>query len=242
MPPKYPTTPSCKVKSIVSDVAGNLSSIVADDINIDWTPPTALASISDGVAVDINTVVTSDSLSANWAVASDPHSAIGDYQYSIGTSPGATNTLTWTSSIGTNNVTAKLLSLTVGQVYYFNVKVQNGAGLENTMISSNGQTVVAISSSTVIGINELEESNLIKVYPNPFTQNFDISIDFMNDSDVELAIIDALGKEIVTYQSKESRGTYKKTIDVNSLGLSSATYFVKVKLNKKVLYKKIIKS
>ncbi len=207
-----PTSPACKVKSIVSDVAGNLSSIVADDINIDWTAPTSLTSINDGLATDINTVVTSDSLSANWPVANDPNSAVSDYFYSIGTSIGATNTLTWTSSLGTNNVTAKLLNLTIGQVYYFNVKTVNGAGIETSIISSNGQTVVAAPNQTVNAIH------------------------------VELTVLDALGKEIITYQSKESRGEFKKTIDVNSLGLSNGNYFIRVNLNKKQLYKKVIKS
>lgn len=237
-----PTTPACKVKSIVSDVAGNLSSIYYDDVNIDWTAPTSLTSINDGLAVDINTVVTSDSLSANWPVANDPNSAVSDYFYSIGTSVGATNTLTWTSSLGTNNVTAKLLSLTVGQVYYFNVKAVNGAGIETSIISSNGQTVVAAPTQTVNSIKENEESKLVKVYPNPFTQNFDVSIDLTTDSDLEMTVLDALGKEIITYQSKESRGTYKKTIDVNSLGLSNGTYFLRVNINKKQLFKKVVKS
>ena len=232
-----PTTPACKVKSIVNDVAGNLSSIVYDDINIDWTPPTTITSVADGLAVDINTVITSDSLSANWPASTDPHSGV-DYLFSIGTTVGGTNTLGWTSSFGSNTITAKALSLTTGQVYYFNVKAINGAGLTTAIFSSNGQTVVASPN----GINELQESNLIKIYPNPFSQNFDVLIDLKRDSDVELAIIDALGKEIMTYQTKESSGQYKRNIDVNSLHLSSGTYFIKVKINKEILYKKVIKN
>ena len=42
-----PTTNACKVKSIVNDVAGNLSSIYYDDVNIDWTPPSNITSIND---------------------------------------------------------------------------------------------------------------------------------------------------------------------------------------------------
>lgn len=142
-----PTQNSCKVKSIVNDVAGNLSSIYYHDVNIDWTNPSNVATIKDGKAADINVVSTSDSLSANWSSSNDPNSAIASYWYSIGTSPGAVNTLTWTSNWGDTTVTAKNLALVNGTTYYFNVKSENGAGLFSNVISTNGQTVT-ISSPT----------------------------------------------------------------------------------------------
>lgn len=142
-----PTLNSCKVKSIVNDVAGNLSSIYYHDVNIDWTIPSNIAIIKDGKAADINVVSTSDSLSANWSSSNDPNSAIARYWYSIGTSPGAVNTLTWTSNWGDTTVTAKNLVLVNGTTYYFNVKSENGAGLFSNVISTNGQTVT-ISSPT----------------------------------------------------------------------------------------------
>ena len=232
-----PTTNACKVKSIVNDMAGNLSSIVYDDINIDWTPPTAVTTINDGKNADINTVVTSDSLSANWSSSKDPNSGISKYWYSIGTTPGAVNTRAWTSNLGDTLVTAKSLTLTPGQVYYFNVKSEDGAGMFSSVVSTNGQTVTVAT-----GVKDLQESNLISVYPNPFTHSFEVSVTLTTDSDVDLAIVDALGKEVMQFHTKESKGIFTKTIDVNSLGLSSGSYFIKVKLNSNVLYKKMIKN
>lgn len=131
------------VKSIVKDAADNWSTVYKDSVNVDWTSPTNILLINDGKSADINTVVTSDSLSANWTSSKDVNSAISKYWYSIGTTPGATNTLTWTATTnGTDTlVTAKSLTLTVGQVYYFNVKSEDGAGLISSVISTNGQTV-----------------------------------------------------------------------------------------------------
>ncbi len=232
-----PTTNSCKVKSIVNDVAGNLSSIYYDDVNIDWTVPTSVTIINDGKNADINTVVTSDSLSANWSSSKDPNSGISKYWYSIGTTPGALNTRSWTSNLGDTLVTAKSLTLTAGQVYYFNVKSEDGAGLFSSVVSTNGQTVTVAT-----GVKDMQESNLISVYPNPFTHSFEVSVTLTTDSDVDLSIVDALGKEVIQFHTKESKGTFTKTIDVNSLGLSSGSYFVKVKLNSNVLYKKMIKN
>ena len=80
------------------------------------------------------------------------------------------------------------------------------------------------------------------MYPNPFTHSFEVSVTLTTDSDVDLSIVDALGKEVIQFHTKESKGTFTKTIDVNSLGLSSGSYFVKVKLNSNVLYKKMIKN
>lgn len=232
-----PTSNSCKVKSIVNDVAGNLSSIYYDDINIDWTPPTNITTINDGKNADINTVITSDSLSANWSSSKDPNSGISKYWYSIGTTPGAVNTLSWTPNLADTLVTAKNLTLTSGQVYYFNVKSEDGAGMYSSIISTNGQTV-----NIATGVDDIQESNLISVHPNPFSNNLIVSLNLTKDSDVDLSIIDALGKEILSFHTKESKGNFTKTIDVNSYGLSNGNYFIKVKLNNEVLYRKMIKS
>lgn len=151
-----PTQFAAKIKSIVNDAAGNLSSIFYHDLNVDWTNPSNITTINDGKAADINTVTTSDSLSANWRSSKDPNSSIAQYWYSIGTSPGAVNTLTWTSSWGDTTVTAKNLTLVNGTTYYFNVKSENGAGLFSNVISTNGQTVtVAIPTAPTASISSV---------------------------------------------------------------------------------------
>jgi N-acetyl-anhydromuramyl-L-alanine amidase AmpD len=229
-----PTSFAAKIKSIVNDVAGNLSSIDYHDLNIDWTNPSNIITINDGKSSDINVVITSDSLSANWSSSSDPNSAIAEYWYSIGTSPGAVNTLTWTSNWGDTAVTAKNLVLTNGTTYYFNVRSENGAGLLSNIISTNGQTV-----SIATSVNELTESSLVKVYPNPFSQSFVVSLDLDNDSEINMTLIDALGREINSFQTKESKGIYTKTIDAGSL--SNGIYWVKIRYNDRELCKKLIK-
>jgi hypothetical protein len=231
-----PTTFAAKVKSIVNDVAGNLSTIDYEDLNVDWTNPSNIATINDGKTNDINVVVTSDSLSANWSSSIDPHSAIARYWYSIGTSPGAVNTLTWTSNWGDTAVTAKNLVLTTGTTYYFNVKSENGAGLFSNVISTNGQTVTIPT-----GVKELKESDLVKVYPNPFDQSFVVSLDLEHDSEVNMVLVDALGKEVYSYQTKESAGMYTKTLYASSLNLSAGIYWIKIRYDGKELCKKLVK-
>lgn len=236
-----PTQNACKVKSIVNDGAGNLSSIYYHDKNIDWTKPSNITSIKDGKAADISTVITSDSLSANWNSSKDPHSGIARYWYSIGTTPGATNTLTWTSNWGDTTVTAKNLSLTVGSTYYFNVRSENGAGMYSSVISSNGQMLTTATNTTTSSLEELSAGKNISVYPNPFNQSIEVSINLPEDSELTIGLYDALGKEIVSYRSKESQGLYTKTISTNNLGMSAGNYFLRVNYGKYSFTKQVVK-
>ncbi|MFN7013866.1 MAG: glycosyl hydrolase family 18 protein, partial [Bacteroidia bacterium] len=59
-----PSQPSGRVKSIVQDIAGNLSNIASQDVNIDWTPPTNVATLNDGMGTDIDTTYNPTELSA----------------------------------------------------------------------------------------------------------------------------------------------------------------------------------
>ncbi len=237
-----PTANSCKIKSIVNDAAGNLSSIFYYDNNVDWTNPSNINVINDGKAADISNVVTSDSLSANWLSSKDVNSGIARYWYSIGTTPGAVNTLNWTSNWGDTMVTAKNLVLTLGSTYYFNVRSENGAGLFSNTISSNGQTLASpVNTISPTSINELTDNGNITLYPNPFNQTLELAMNLQTDSEVTIILTDALGKEIVQYISKESKGTYSKTIYTSQLNLSSGIYMVKINYGDYHYSKKIIK-
>ncbi|MES2566489.1 MAG: N-acetylmuramoyl-L-alanine amidase [Bacteroidota bacterium] len=232
-----PTTSAAKVKSIVNDGAGNLSSINYHDLNIDWTVPSNVSAVNDGKSTDINTVPLSDSLSANWLSSGDTHSGIERYWYSIGTTPGATNTQSWTSNWGDTTATAHNLNLTVGQVYYFNIKTENGAGLMSSVISTNGQTVTAIATD----VKEMDQNSSITIYPNPFTQNFEVDLDLSTDSDIEMVLFDALGKQIVSYQTKEGKGFFKHSISTSQLNLSSGIYYLNIKINGQAFTRKLVK-
>ncbi|MBA3901991.1 MAG: hypothetical protein H0X62_17600, partial [Bacteroidetes bacterium] len=69
-----PLTPSCHIKSIVSDSAGNISSTAGMYVNIDWTDPNTVGFVNDGTGLDINYTSSSTELSANWGATTDPHS------------------------------------------------------------------------------------------------------------------------------------------------------------------------
>jgi len=136
-----PTTPSGRVKSIVQDNAGNLSSTAFQDVNVDWTAPDAPSQVNDGPAADISSTTNANELEANWTSAFDQHSGIARYWYSIGTSPGLSDVKPWTDNFWYDTVRVTGLNLNYGTIYYFNVCAENGAGLLSDTISSNGQLV-----------------------------------------------------------------------------------------------------
>jgi PKD repeat protein/N-acetyl-anhydromuramyl-L-alanine amidase AmpD len=136
-----PLTPSCKVKSIVIDSAKNVSLIGEQLVDVDWTSPSSIVTVNDGVGADINSTTTSTQLSANWSTSVDPHSDLQRYWYCIGTSPLLTDVVGWTDNWWSDTLTHTGLNLTEGTTYYVCVYAENGAGLFSDTTCSDGQTV-----------------------------------------------------------------------------------------------------
>jgi len=165
-----PTTFSAKVKSIVHDEAHNLSEIYYHDLNVDWTPPTNLNTILDGLATDIDTFYTANEISANWDDAIDVNSGISYYLMSVGTSLGATDVVAWTTVGNVTSYTLTGLSLFGGVTYYINIKAVNGANLESSVVSSDGQ-YLAVDAS--LDENEQVPFNL---FPNPIKDEVQLQV------------------------------------------------------------------
>ena len=80
--------------------------------------------------------------SGNWLVTWQDDYAMR-YEYAIGTSYGATNTVNWTSAGTANEITKTGLSLGVGYTYYISVRTINRDGTKSAIGCSDGITVVA---------------------------------------------------------------------------------------------------
>ena len=115
------------------NAAGLWSDIgTSDGITVETTPPTTPVVIDEG-----DYTFRTDALYAEWS-SSDPESGIAEYMYTIGTSPGATNVVGWTSAGTETSLTVNELSLVNEQVYYFAAKARNGAGQWSAVGRSNG--------------------------------------------------------------------------------------------------------
>lgn len=136
------STAAGRIKSIVQDVAGNLSAVSSQDVKIDWTSPSSIQVVNDGLFADASTTTSNSMLEANWTTASDTNSDIANYWVAIGTAPGSEDVVPWTNNYWGTNVSIGGLNLATGTTYYVSVKAENGAGTFSSIVSSNGQTVV----------------------------------------------------------------------------------------------------
>ncbi len=225
-----PSQPAGKIKSISQDNADNISVIAYQDINVDWTPPSNPSPVNDGKAADINIACTKDSLSANWTFSNDPNSGINYYWYSIGTSAGATNILNWTSNWASNIITVNIPVISNGTTYFFNVKSENGAGLQSAVVSSNGQTV----DTSCVAADVTVLSNYLRqpiVFPNPIKNYCEVFYSFNYD----IEIFDISGK--LVFQNKNTTNKIRIATDTWSTGV----YFIKIYSADKIFTDKLIK-
>jgi spore germination protein YaaH/PKD repeat protein len=146
-----PTLPSGRIKSLAIDGAKNISAITLEEIDVDWTAPTGLSQVNDGLSSDIQVFNVSTEISANWNTAVDPHSGVVGYEYAVGTSALATNVVNWTSNGLNTSCTAAGLSLTYGTTYFVSVRALNAAGLWSNLVSSDGQLLEEPNQPPVAG-------------------------------------------------------------------------------------------
>jgi hypothetical protein len=64
-------TSAGRIRSIVQDVAGNLSAISAQDVKIDWTNPTAIQTANDGESADASTTTSNSALETDRPASSE---------------------------------------------------------------------------------------------------------------------------------------------------------------------------
>lgn len=221
-----PSAPSCRIKSVTKDAVGNLSAAAAKDVNVDWTIPSA-ALINDGAAADIDTAFSLTQLSANWSDCIDTNSAIVRYKYAIGSSPGATDVVSWTDNGMNTAVTHTGLSLVPDQLYYFSVQSEDGAGLLSAINSSDGQLIPLAT-----GIIETTDDLQLSVYPNPFGEQATVSYSLKAACSIEISLVDVLGKR-VTLLDKQQQADGKHTLSVNKeeLQLAKGIYILVVRMN-----------
>lgn len=92
-----------------------------------------------------------------------------------------------------------------------------------------GTLTLAGASTLDVNENDLEKGNF-KVYPNPFSKNFQVNISNENTSkDMKIKIFDFLGKEVISTPLQSHDTT------VSMSGFKSGIYFYKIMSDSKVL-------
>ncbi len=207
------STPVANIRSIVIDQANNWSTVTNDMINVDWTTP-ATVTVNDGLSTDIDVFNINNEISGNWTTSTDSHSGIAKYEYAVGTSPGATNTINWTNNGTSNSFTATGLNLTYNTTYYISIRTTNGAGLVSTVTSSDGQLLenptqvpVAGFTANITNICEGDSIQLINNSTNATTYLWSVTGGVITDNTVS--------NPYVTFANS---GTYNVTLVASGPG------------------------
>ncbi len=222
-------SPSCLINSIITDVAGNISTTTSLNVNIDWTSPIDISTVNDGTSSDIDTTNSNTQLSANWTSSLDTNSALAAYWYAIGSTQGANDIIDWTNIGDTISVTHTGLSLTFGNTYYYTVKAKNGANLQSNATSSNG--VFVKGPTTNISIVDINKNDII-IYPNPSNGIFTIQCDQIQS----IEITNICGQVFYSSDNFKLSNEYKVDLRKQPKGI----YFAKIKTTDFVKVEKII--
>jgi hypothetical protein len=119
-----------------TDAVGHVSTIsISNGIVVDIFDPT-VGVPNDGGSIDLDYQGPSDTLGIFWA--GNDTREISFYEYSVGTSPGDTNVISWTDNGSETQVTISDFSLTHELVYYANIRAYDMAGNLSTVESSDG--------------------------------------------------------------------------------------------------------
>lgn len=231
-----PTIAAGKISSIVKDNVDNISSVVSQTLNVDWTKPIITNSIiNDGTGNDVDTTFVGNQLHFNYTAAKDTNSGITTYYYAIGSTPGSQNLVAWTNNGLNLNANPTALSLLNGTIYYSMVKSINGAGLASDSIVSDG--IIYLLTTSIDNYNEL---NSLTIYPNPVKEFATISIIADKIGELNYRLFDAAGKLIESKQQQLQVGLNTLHVNMNELNLSNGIYFINLNFNKKSVTKKIV--
>ena len=157
--------------------------------------------------------------------------------YSINASQGATN-YTWTT-----NVSGAQINSNQGTTYTSadtSISVTWPASFTNGILyvqASNdcgNSPVYTINLLGTVGINELNSSAVV-VYPNPVTNNKNVTIQTNLYGVTQLQMLDLAGKIILNTQVEFKNNS----IELNLDGISKGTYLIKLNNENKLLTKKI---
>jgi hypothetical protein len=100
-------------------------------------------------------------------------------------------------------------------------------------------TKAELAYDITIDVNEILSAEDVSIYPNPVTKTANIEFNLYNNSDVNVAIFDILGKNVMNlYEGDMMSGSNSIKMDVNEL--NEGIYFVKLQMSNQVVTKKIM--
>lgn len=221
--------------------AGNTTSLTANGADsYTWLPSTGLSS-STGATVTANPTSTT-----TYTVTGTFGGCTGTQVVTVTVDPAATATITQIEN---------LLTSTPGTNYqwYLNGIIIPGATSQSHLATTNGNYTVTTTNTSgctatsppfpiisYLGINTVDGTNVINIYPNPFSTSATLEIKgTVGNGEVVMIIYDMIGKVVKTAtlmpnaQSSTTQSGMSFTIDRNEL--SNGMYFYKLTNKNEIL-------
>jgi hypothetical protein len=156
------------------DMAGNVSADTSTNgVTIDMSPPTQ-GIVNDGAVSDIDRTTSLITLAANWSGFNDPLSGIAYFEYTVGTAPGDTNVVTWTTTGQNMFYSRDDLTLEADTVYYHSVRAHDVVGNTSDPVSSDGfiadqspPDLLAVSPGDELPLSLTSDSEIIITFTEP---------------------------------------------------------------------------
>jgi len=100
-------------------------------------------------------------------------------------------------------------------------------------------TSAELAHGMIVDVPETIIADNITIYPNPVTQTANIEFVLSNETNMEIAVLDMLGKNVMyLYEGIMNTGHHKIQFDASSL--AQGIYFVKLQSNNEIITKKIM--
>jgi hypothetical protein len=103
---------------------------------------------------------------------------------------------------------------------------------------SNSSTQDVYVSSSTLGISSNDMKSGMALYPNPTNGNFTLEINFLNDEEASVELVNIIGQTIFTENHNFNSGNNKLSLNLNDA--AKGIYFVQVKTRSRVLTQRII--
>ncbi len=126
-------------------------------------------------------------------------------------------------------------------LYFFGQDEVRGE-TKGVSVPSPGVWPVAVQdvADAVVSVQEIEGLEQIEIYPNPFSEDFNISFVLQKPEMLTISILNAIGQEMSKQQEMFSAANNK--VSFNGLHLTQGIYFVKIQGRKGVSVSTLIKN
>ena len=139
-----------------------------------------------------------------------------------------------TSAIVSGSSTTSSYKYMKNNIYKSTLTVTNAAGCKNSW--STTDTVL------VTGISEAVAGNFsMKIYPNPFKDNANISYTLEKPAGVKVEVWDVMGRSVATLvDHSQNEGNYNVTFNASQYNTGAGIYIVKMTIGDQIVTKQII--